>query len=94
MTLLEQCDRFLDITRNRPFDTVCSVTHGRPYHDYMLRPQPCARVSADLINRPAARPVTAVARLKPDRSSGAALAHRRGRADSRDDQRSRQLLAA
>ena len=32
MTFLEQCDRFLDITRNRPLDTLCT-SHDRWHHD-------------------------------------------------------------
>ena len=32
MTFLEQCDRFLDITRNRPLDTLCT-SHDRWHHE-------------------------------------------------------------
>jgi hypothetical protein len=34
MTFLEQCDRFLEITRGRPSDTLC-MSHGGWHRDHL-----------------------------------------------------------
>lgn len=70
MTFLEQCDRFLDITRNRPLDTLCT-SHDRWHYEGLPAGGDFGRAfvpAAETIDRRRNHRVMDLPRLKPEKS--------------------------